>query len=502
MQPDPSTTPPVPTERLAHGFKRSLFGFSPSFRRTSKEDKYGYLFDTKPVLPCTDENSALLEQLGRNMIDATEIEDAAEFSTLDSGYTYFGQFVDHDLTLDVDSKMKGPQDATKLTNYRSPNMDLDSLYGDGPAVSPFMYDAEQLKLIVGSGGNEFDLPRTTAGVAIIGDPRNDENLFVAQFHMSMLRFHNAVVDQLRQQHPDFSVADLFERAQIEVRRHYQWVLVNDFLRAIVGDEIMNDVLENGLKLFSQKKFRSFFMPVEFSAAAYRFGHSMIRNMYSFNRNFSNASFANAFGFTKNNVPSIWVIDWTRFFGEPGREAINKARKIDTRVAFSMGRLPTVPGVPPNSLFAILSARNLIRGMALQVPSGQGIAKRMKVKPLTREQLLSNPYLNATAEQAQHHQQVVDSLQSDQGLLLSSTPLWYYILKEAEVLHDGNQLGPVGGRIIAEVFLRILADSQNSILKPEAADWKPSFGLNGKDSADYKIVDLLRFAGTLSIPSIS
>ncbi len=398
--------------------------------------------------------------------------------------------------------MKGPQDATKLINYRSPNMDLDSVYGDGPAVSPFMYDREQLKLIVGSGGNEFDLPRTTAGVAIIGDPRNDENLFVAQFHMSMLRFHNAVVDQLRQQNSGLPIDDLFLLAQTEVRRHYQWVLVNDFLRTIVGDETMNDVLENGLKLFGQKKFHSFFMPVEFSVAAYRFGHSMIRNMYNFNRNFTNASSTNAFGFTKNNVSSIWVIDWTRFFSEPGRLAANKARKIDTRVAFSMGKLPTAPGAPPNSLFTILSARNLIRAMALQVPSGQAVAKGVKFKPLSSAQLLGSPYANATAEQDLHHQQVVSTLQSNNGLLLNNTPLWFYILKEAEVLHNGNQLGPVGGRIVAEVFLRILADSQDSILKQEATDWKPSFGLNGKDPADYKIVDLLQFAGTLSIPSVN
>ena len=489
-------------DRLAHGFRRTLFGFSPSFRKTSSGDKYGYLFSSKSAIPCNDDHRDILERLGRNMLDAIEIEDQLELSTIDSGYTYFGQFVDHDLTLDVDSSMKGPQDARKLTNYRSPNMDLDSIYGDGPAISPFMYDAEQLKLIVGSSGNEFDLPRTPAGVAIIGDPRNDENLFVAQFHMSMLRFHNAIADQLRQQNSQLSIPDLFQRVQMEVRRHYQWVIVHDFLRTIVGSEVINDILDNGLKFFSTKKFRTFFMPVEFSVAAYRFGHSMVRNNYHFNRNFPNASFANAFGFTKTNVPTIWIIDWSSFFSEQDRIAANKARKIDSRVAFSMGRLPLAPGAPPNSFFTVLSARNLIRGMALQLPSGQSIAKSMKVKPLTNDQILSSPYANPTPEQGAHHQEIINTLQSENGLLLKQTPLWYYILKEAEILHEGNQLGPVGGRIVAEVFLRMLADSKDSILKPEAADWSPSFGLNGKDSSDYKIVDLLRFAGTLAIPTIS
>ena len=496
------TQNPATGERLAHGFRRTLFGFSPSFRKTSNGDKYGYLFNTNSATPCTDEHRDLLERLGRNMIDTLDVEDPAEFSNIDAGLTYFGQFVDHDLTLDVDSSTRGPQDARKFTNYRSPNMDLDSVYGDGPAISPFMYENEQLKLIVGTGGNQFDLPRTMAGAAIIGDPRNDENLFVAQFHMSMLRFHNAAVDQIRQRNPNMPIPELFELVQTEVRRHYQWVIVNDFLRTIVGDEVIDNILANGLRFFRQTKFRTFFMPVEFSVAAYRFGHSMIRNNYNFNRNFSNASFSNAFGFTKNNVPTNWVIDWSRFFGEEGRPAANKARKIDTRVAFSMGRLPLAPGAPSNSFFAVLTARNLIRGMALQVPTGQAVAKQMKVKSLTSAQLMLSPYVNPTQEQQSHHQAVIDTLQSSNALLLNQTPLWYYILKEAEVLHDGNQLGPVGGRIVAEVFLRMLADSKDSILKPEATDWKPSLGLNGNESTSYKIVDLLRFAGTLAIPSVS
>ena len=436
------------------------------------------------------------------MLDTNDTDDPIEFSTIDAGYTYFGQFVDHDLTLDVDSSMRGPQDARKLTNYRSPNMDLDSIYGDGPAVSPFMYDAEQLKLIVGNGSNGFDLPRTMNGVAIIGDPRNDENLFVAQLHMSLLRFHNAVVDQLREQNPNLAIPELFQQAQIEVRRHYQWVVVHDFLRTIVGDDMLNNVLDNGLKIFSQNKFRTFFMPVEFSVAAYRFGHSMIRNNYHFNRNFTNANFMNAFGFTKSFVPTNWVIHWASFFGVGEQPAINKARKIDTRVALSMGRLPAAPGAPADSLFAILSARNLIRGMALQVPTGQVIAKRMGARVLTTEQILSNPCVNPTPQQQVHHQEIVDVLQSENSLLLKQTPLWYYILKEAEVFHNGNQLGPVGGRIIVEVFLRILADSKDSIMREEAINWTPRFGLNGTDPTNYKIADLLRFAGTLSIPSVS
>ena len=491
----------APTERLAHGFKRTLFGFPPSFRRNSSQDKYGYLFKSESLssrIPFSPANRQLMEQLGRTMIELTGLNDDAGFSTIDAGYTYFGQFVDHDLTLDVDSSTSRDQDATKLTNYRTPNLDLDSVYGDGPAIDAYMYDTDGLRFITGNG-NMFDLPRTVAGTAIIGDPRNDENLIVAQFHSSMLRFHNAVIDQLRQENPDMANDELFRHAQKEVRRHYQWVVFHDYLRTIVGSNLIKDLLENGPKLLTYKKGKNFSMPVEFSVAAYRFGHSMIRDRYRFNSSFSNHEFFNAFSFTKFSVPSSWNIHWPSFFGTDAQPASNKARKIDTRVAFSMGNLPSVPGTPPASLFTVLSSRNLVRSLALRVPTGQYVAKRMKETPLTTEQLLSNSNKNMGAEQAIQYEGTKQLLQSNGGMLLKQTPLWYYILKEAEVLNDGNQLGPVGGRIIAEVFTRLLIDDQDSFLNDP--DWKPRFGAQG-NSAPYKITDLLRFAGTYPTPGVN
>jgi hypothetical protein len=502
MQPTVIENPDVSSDRLAHGFKRTLFGFPPSFRRNSSQDKYGYLFATKSqsaTIAFSDANRQLLENLGRNMIDIVGSDDAPGFSTIDAGYTYFGQFVDHDLTFDIDSSTKKVQDARELINYRTPNLDLDSVYGDGPAVDVFMYDAQGLRFVLGNS-NQFDLPRSTAGLGIIGDPRNDENLIVAQLHMSMLRFHNAVIDQLQQENQSAKNDELFRLAQREVRRHYQWVVFHDYLRTIVGAELIEDVMTNGLKIFSPKKHPRFFMPVEFSAAAYRFGHSQIRDRYHFNSTFSNQEFLNAFSFTKTPVPTSWNVHWPSFFGTENQPAANKARKIDTRVAMSMGNLPSAPGAPPNSIFSILSARNLIRGMALKVPTSQYVAKRMNVSLLTHDQLLSSPYQNPTPEQEAQHQTTVQTLQSENSQLLRNTPLWYYILKEAEVLHGGNQLGPVGGRIVAEVFMRLLMENEDSFLNSNT--WKPRFGAQGADASNYKIIDLLRFAGTYPTPGIS
>lgn len=491
----------APIERLAHGFRRTLFGFSPSFRRDSSQDKYGYLFKTKSSgsrSTFSPANRQLMDELGRTMIESSFQNDAPGFSTIDAGYTYFGQFVDHDLTLDVDSSTKVDRDATTLINYRTPNLDLDSVYGNGPAIDSYMYDADGLRFITGNN-NSFDLPRTVAGTAIIGDPRNDENLIVAQFHGSMLRFHNAVIDQLRRQTPAMPNDELFKNAQEEVRRHYQWVVLHDYLQVIVGSELIEDLLTNGLKLLTPRWSRKFVMPVEFSVAAYRFGHSMIRDRYRFNSVFDNHEFFNAFTFTKSPVPSVWNIHWPSFFGTGNQPASNKARRIDTRVAFSMGNLPSALGAPPESLFTVLSSRNLVRSLALRVPTGQYMAKRMKETPLTTEQLLSDPNKNPSADQRTQHESTTQLLQSNGGMLLRQTPLWYYILKEAEVLNDGNQLGPVGGHIVAEVFMRLLIDDKASILNnPE---WKPRFGVQG-NSSTYKITDLLRFAGTYPTPGVS
>lgn len=503
--------------RLSHGFKRTFFGLSPTFVRISqgdkhryRGDKYGYLFRNRLRLPCTAQNQALLEELGKNMLEDPAVVDPPD-GTIDAGYTYFGQFVDHDITLDVDSRIgfdllsdKNDQDARELTNYRTPNLELDSVYGDGPAVDSFLYDKDGVKMILGTNTpsnvsvptNDFDLQRNSGKIAIIGDPRNDENLFVAQLHMSFIRFHNAVVDALKLEDATLTPDKLFEKAQLEVRRHYQWVLVHDFLKTMVGVAQVEKVLTGGLTFFPES--RPFFMPVEFSVAAYRFGHSLIRDTYHFNGSFPNDSFLYAFQFTKRDIPTNWIINWKSFFTVGGIRAINKARKIDTRVAFTMNSLPG-PGNPPSgSLFATLTSRNLVRSMALRVPTGQTVARQMGETPLTTAQLLQSPFPHPTPAQEALHEQTVKILNADNGLLLKKTPLWYYVLKEAEVLGQGNQLGPVGGGIVTEVFIRLLKDTPNSILADST--WQPRFGLpTGADPINYRIVDLLEFAGTLDIP---
>jgi hypothetical protein len=129
-----------------------------------------------------------------------------------------------------------------------------------------------------------DLQRNAQGRAVIGDPRNDENIIVSQLHHAFIRFHNNVVEHVAAKQPGLKGAALFAEARRVVTWHYQWVVVRDFLPRIVGDELAEEVLSPAgvpnLSLFEPRNDP--FIPVEFSGAAYRFGHSMVRAAYDLN----------------------------------------------------------------------------------------------------------------------------------------------------------------------------------------------------------------------------
>ena len=390
---------------------------------------------------------------------------------------------------------------------RSPALDLDSLYGRGPALDPFLYDfpsgppstAVKFRLgtnrngVFGPGGpggaagqagmkiqTDFDVPRihnplnppASANTAIIGDPRNDENLIVVQFHHAMLKFHNKVVDML-------IVAgfpgDIFTEAKRIVTHHYQWAVVNDFLKRICGMTAINKAIANVVAPIGSP----FRMPVEFSVAAYRLGHSMIRDRYWVNFNFTNATMAQVFQFNRNpNLPILtnWVVDFNAFFDTGVFVPVNnKARKLDSVLAHELENIPGQSGI-----MSILATRNLRRALALGLPSGQGMAKSFSIVPLTAAQLTQGLPPDEIAV-----------LNLNSGLLLKKTPLWYYILREAMVLQNGNQLGPVGAKIVADTFIRILKRDATSYLNVTGG-FTPM--LPSVTPGDFTVADLIIFSG--------
>ena len=443
--------------------------------------------------------------------------------TIPAGYTYLGQFVDHDLTFDQTTVALGERVApADLLQGRSPSLDLDSLYGFGPAdpVSAEFYSDDRHLLVgrtvrVGPGRlaarREYDLARVgddspgNPRRALIPDFRNDENLAVAQTHLAMIRFHNRVVDGLG---PGVPPGRRFRRARRLVTLHYQWMLRHDYLPRICDKAVVTDVFTNGRKAFevAADPLTVPTMPVEFSVAAFRFGHSMIRSTYDWNAEFPRGSgdlfflfdFSGTSGFLGGGpsaLPSNWIADWRRLyrFSSIGRPDLkpppgeaNVARRIDTLLS------PPLAGLPSGSfggrregfgrMAAHLAFRNLLRGSMVRLASGQEMVRFLRsrgvpVARLTKRQLLDG------ADGA-----VLDQLtDAERQRFTTETPLWFYVLREAEL--NGGRLTGVGARIVVETFHRAMEGSQNSIVRN--AEWRPTLG--GGAPERFTMTDLLLVA---------
>jgi hypothetical protein len=487
-----------PEIRRFHGVRTPLDWFPFPWLSSDCADRFGYMSsaDTRDEtkLPIDDATKQLVGDLG----DKMGRDDTSNVSSIPAGFTYFGQFVDHDITFDVSSTFDADTDANTINNMRSPALDLDSVYGRGPVLDPFLYvfptsgPATAIRLhrgtntLDGPGGpsntddekgmvqqTNWDVPRMQGtNIAVIGDPRNDDNLIIVQFHHAMLRFHNAVVDMLLL--VPFA-GDIFAKAKRIVTYHYQWAVVHDFLKRICEEDAVNKAMAS----VSAPVGSSFRMPVEFSVAAYRFGHSMIRERYFVNFASPNVSLGEVFDFNRNPqlpVSSKRVVDFNAFFEtEVSVRFRNKAQRIDSAIATKLEGLPGFSG-----MMAKLAKRNLLRALALGLPSGQGMAKSFGIPRMTEEQLKSGL---PTGE--------VKLLDHSGGLLLNRTPLWYYVLREAAVLAGGNHLGPVGGRIVAETFVRILKRDASSYLNV-AGGFTPM--LPSSKVGDFTVADLVTFAG--------
>jgi len=423
-----------------------------------------------------------------------------------AGFTYLGQFVDHDLTFDKTALMEGVDvSPADLVSARSPTLDLDSLYGLGPqdpGSAKFYRDDVHLKVGTAEGGPPglgFDLPRIGTGnaanrrKALIPDERNDENLAVGQMHLAFIRFHNRVVDTLPASVPQ---AQRFVEARKLVTKHYQWMLRTDYLTKICEPAVVNDVFRNGRKAFDVGAVPTSMptMPLEFSVAAFRLGHTMIRAGYHWNRNFPNATLSDLFDFSGksgnlgggNHLPAIWVADWRRLFnfGVAGRNDLkvppgqfNQAMRIDTKLVIPLRQL-RVPDPNPRKNLAF---RNLLRANMVKLATGQQMATFLKNKGvnLTR---LTQPQIRNGSGGAE-----LDGLTTTQrNALLTNTPLWFYLLREAEF--NQGRLNGVGARIVAETLHRAMQGSRFSIVRDPA--FRPTLGPN---NTTFRMVDLLLFA---------
>lgn len=451
---------------------------SPSLRASLlKMGELGGIMDAKDDLS-KDPTALILQE--------SLFKDNPDNSDMTAGMTFLGQFLDHDMTLDITSSLEQQVDPEMIENFRIPTFGLDSVYGSGPNGSPYLYDQTinhglttlLLEPIPGSenlsrdGSKKFDLPRNSQATPLIGDPRNDENLVLSQMQVAFIRFHNAVVQEITSKWGMSNPVEIFLEAQRLTRWHYQWIILNEFLPKTIGKERVKDILKNGRKFYKWRNAP--FIPVEFSVAAYRFGHSQVRPSYRVNFGkvgnpdlfalFFNDNLANnpvAMDMRGGKREAQRFIDWQTFFDFGDAKSRNN-KKIDTKLSSVLFDLPGLPPGGPQSLAQL----NLLRHLTFKIPSGQKVAAAMGQEALPASAFEDLKPLN----------------------LQNRTPLWFYCLREAELLENGKRLGPVAGRIVGEVMIGLLQGDSSSYLSQDP-DWKPSLG---KTPGEFSMVDLLNF----------
>ncbi|WP_460063625.1 peroxidase family protein [Streptomyces sp. YKOK-I1] len=484
---------------------------------------------------------AARSELAQAMTDTTRTQPDSANPKVPAGFTYLGQFVDHDLTLDATAaQLEDDITVRQLLQGRSPALDLDSLYGLGPdhRFDGRFYDPDGIHLKTGTtqgipGATDitgqplagFDLPRVGIGSLkserrrpLIPDPRNDENLAVAQIHCAFIRFHNRLATELADK--GVSSAVLFESAREAVVKHYQWMLRTDLLPRIVDETIVKDVFTKGRKVVDPAPGEHDFptMPIEFSVAAYRLGHSMVRGAYNWNRVFDNGrgTLALLFQFSGTSgilspppdspddpeagaferLPSNWIADLRRLFDfrEAGRADLgvtdaqaNVAKRIDTLLVNPLAKLPLGSfggrGTAPDDIERNLAFRNLTRSTMLRLASGQQMAKHLMAKGVGVKPLNASDFENR------------DGAQLSEALrrrVAADCPLWFYVLREAEV-NGGGRLTGVGGRIVAETFHRAMEGSRYSIVRDPF--WRPFLSPVDarRDAGVFQMTDLLLYA---------
>jgi hypothetical protein len=432
-----------------------------------QEGRFGVMFkQLDPFGPPDD----LLARLAETMHDPGTPD--LDNPDVPAGFTFLGQFIDHDMTRDTTPLTQQDEDPHATKNFDSPSFDLGSVYGEGPEESPELYDGAKLRFETPNGFE--DLPRKADGTALIGDPRNDENLIICQLHIAFMKFHNALVDQGRD----------FKDARRLTRWHFQWLIVHDFLPHVAGQEVVDRFLEQRgdappnvrREFYKPKNPNRPMMPIEYSVAAYRFGHSMVRPGYAINATAGGPIFGDP---PSDNdlhgsrpIPAKFKIDFHNFFDIPegGTAPRNRSRRMDTRLSAGLFHLPVpqvVPPPPPPPIVS-LAERNLLRGKRVGLPAGQDVAGEMGVPPVSNEELgLTDAGWEGKA------------------------PLWYYVLAEADRHGGGRRLGEVGARIVAEVILGII-DSDHASYFHAPHRWQPEPPI-APGPGQFRVGDLLRFA---------
>ena len=507
-----ATPPPAPIVnaiRAATAQTPFLASLPPLFRgqvNTGPSSFFGRMFGGLPAL--TGQSPQQIADLAGSMLDPNVTDPAAgskDNHFLPSGDTYFGQFIDHDLTRDQTDSPTAPTDPTLIPDGESFRLDLSSVFCGGPTAFPSIYAADHLHLLVQESNvnGVRDLPRNPDGSAILCEPRNDENEIISQIHTGFLEFYNHIVDRF---HLPYGLASRL------VIWNYQWIVLHEFLPAIAGQDVVNGYLPGCassplgcLHRFYDPGQGAPMVPIEWSVAAYRFGHSMVRKAYQVNDTTGKLQVFNSTDADLHGglpLPAGRQIDFGNFFDQlaaggdtPGSPftggvengpasaadpQFNFSRNIDDLLSSGLFDLP-IPGAEANGP-NVLGFRNMIRAAFYAMPSGQTVAAAMGLDPIPVSAFPAAAAL-------------------DNGAFAAGLPLWYYILGEADQDNGGHVLGPVGARIVADVIVRVLQADPGSILNGVGRVFRPLPPV-ALHAGQLTMADLLTFAGVATRPTTS
>jgi hypothetical protein len=472
------------------------------------EKLYFRLFDTIPPLISNIADLELLSTIMQKVeppkpvpLPDVIIPDPATIgSTMSALATYWGQFVDHDITFE-DRSILGPNptNINELVNERTSWFDLDCVYG---TANQYLTEENGTKfLIVTNAVGEEDLPRDQlTGQALIADTRNNENLIIQHIHLAFLRFHNRIVSELSV-NTLLTPVELVSQAKRIVTNHYQHMVINEYIKKIILAEEFNRLFVNEFNILGSKIYTETpKMPIEVAGAMYRFGHAIIRNQYYLNANEELPIFSLKKPLDMRGMrplPPGLHLDWHLFTPMPNFNGFQVTEKINPYLVQNLFQLP----LDNNDS---LSRRNLVRGNVYQLPSGQSIAKFLGVPYLDNTNPDPNFHVNIALEPNFAAENALDPAEviTPETLIFlnntfgSETPLWFYTLREAEVFGNGNCLGPVASRVVGEFFYSLLKKSNTSILNNPFTPTVGEFGC--VEQGTYLFCDWIAYAFNLPV----
>lgn len=440
--------------------------------RSYERGKFGRLF---PALPPAKFSPEVLSHLAGSMRRVKDSTPTIDNNAMPAGYTYLGQFITHDITFDPTAITERQVDPEHLWNFRTPSLDLDCLYGNHPKANPIYYESDEgFFPITRSSRDLFRRPAIgDQSMALIPDPRNDENKLVAQIHLLFQKLHN----KLHHKHGNF------EEAQKLTKWHYQWIILNDFMPRIIREDVLKSIFDIKAPMANKRLHYDWrnepFIPVEFAAAAFRFGHSLVRDRYEIIIGENNRRILGSLvdpteldptidnqpeslrGRQVNDLP----INLSLFFGQDAQ----KSHLIQPKISSALYDIPSFQGQDRRIFSQMKDGFSLpfitmTRGARMELPSGENVARAMGFNPMPFE------------------------LDKMEGLSnISETPLWYYILNEAEKYSEledkPNTLGPVGSTIVGEVLIGLLQGDKTSYIN-QYPEWSPEW------SEDFDMAKLI------------